>query len=235
MNAIFLLCISLFLACNANAERLIFTTEDTPPFNYLNQDKKTIAGIGFDVVEQMLKRTGLQASITAYPWLRAYKMAATNKNTCVFSTTRMPQREALFKWVGPLVKNTWVLYGRHDTKISLSKLEDAMPLVIGGYRGDAVSVFLTERGFKVENATNDKQNLRKLNAGRIDLWASGILIGPYAAAKQGIKVKPLIFFNHTELYLACNASVPDDAINKMNAAIKAMRDDGTIDRINRRY
>jgi polar amino acid transport system substrate-binding protein len=226
-----LLCISL----HSTAQTLTLTTENAPPFNYFKEDNKTITGIGTDIVGEALKRANVSANTVVYPWQRAYSMAVDGKNTCVFSTTRTAEREPLFKWVGPLIKNTWVLYGKADTSIVIAKLEDAKSLIIGGYNGDALSIYFKERGYKVDDALNDTQNLQKLQAGRIDVWAAGGLSGPFLAAQQKIKIKPLISFNETGMYLACNPSVLDDTIQKMNAAIAAMWTDGTIDKINRKY
>lgn len=225
----------LFLSFSASADTLIFTTEDAPPFNFLKEDKKTLTGIGTNIIEEMLNRSGVQASIAVYPWQRAYQMAVSDKNTCVFSTTKTLEREPLFKWVGPIIQNNWILYGKGDTKITLPKLEDAKSFKIGGYNGDVITIFLKSQGFNVDVALNDTINVMKLDAGRVDLWAAGGLSGPYLASKLKIKVKPLITFKETEMHLACNLSVPDDAIEKMNAVIKTMQKDGTFDKINGQY
>ena len=48
-------------------------------------------------------------------------------------------------------------------------------------------------------------------------------------------MKPIISFKEVEFYAACNPSIPDADINKMNAAIKAIQADGTLDRISKAY
>jgi hypothetical protein len=54
---------------------------------------------------------------------------------CIFSTARTPERDALFKWVGPTDEAEWVLLGRADHSFQLRSLEDARPLRIGTYNG----------------------------------------------------------------------------------------------------
>lgn len=235
MKATYSLALLLLISPLSNAQTLTLTTENAPPFNYLKEDNKTITGMGTDIVNVLLKRNKIQADVAVYPWQRAYSMAVDGKNTCVFSTTRTAEREHAFKWVGPLIRNTWVLYGIPGAKTVIARLEDAKPLLIGGYNGDVISIYLKEHGYKVDDALNDTQNLQKLEAGRIDIWAAGSLSGPFLAAKEHIKIKPLFSFNETEMYLACNPSVPDETIKKMNATIAAMWADGTIDRINGKY
>lgn len=229
-----LIAFALFGA-SAGATSLTLTTEDAPPFNFSNDGGKTITGIATDMVNEVLKRTGIQATTKLYPWERAYKMGQDEKDTCVFATTRTEAREALFKWVGPLSPNDWVLFAKADSKITLSKLDDAKPYKIGGYQGDAVELFLKEKGFKMEETIVDPQNAKKLEAGRIDLWATGSQAGPFVAAKEGVKIKPVLNFKQTQLYLACNKGTDDDTIAKMNAAIKAMEQDGTREKIIKKY
>lgn len=224
--------LSLFIV-PLSAQALTFTTEDSPPQNFSKGG--AISGFSYDILTEALKRTGLKASISLLPWERAYKMGLEDKDTCVFSTTRTEQREKLFKWVGPLSSNNWVMFAKADSPISIKSLDDAKPYKIAGYQGDATSIYLKEKGFKVEETTNDEQNAKKLDAGRIDLWAAGSDSAPWLARNAGTKVKPLFTFKETQLYLACNKTVGDDVVGKMNDAIKAMKADGTTDKIYKNY
>lgn len=229
-----IICIGTALACGS-ASALTFTTEDAPPYNFSKDGKMT--GSATDIMNEMLKRTGLQATITLLPWERAYSMGKDDKDTCVYSTTRTEPRESLFKWVGPLADNNWVLFAKMDSPIKIDKLDDAKKYKIGGYQGDAVAVFLQSKGFKVDETIKDPQNVDKLEAGRIDLWASGSQGGPFIAKQHNppVKVKPVFNIKETQLYLACNKGMGDDLIKKMNDAIGGMIKDGTTQKIFAKY
>lgn len=214
---------------------LTFTTEEYPPYNFSTDGGKTVVGSSSDILRETLKRAGLEASFSILPWERAYRMGQEDKDTCVYSTTRTEAREKLFKWVGPLADNNWVVFAKVDSIISAKSLDDIKQYKIAGYRGDATAVFLKEKGMKVEEADNDEQNAKKLGAGRIDLWAAGSLVGPWVAKKASVAIKPLLTFKEAQLFLACNKSVADDQIQKMNDAIKAMRADGSVEKIYKRY
>ena len=216
-----------------SAQALTFTTEDAPPQNFSKGG--TVTGFSVDIINEMMKRSGVKATISLLPWERAYKMGLEEKDTCVFSTTRTEQREKLFKWVGPLSNNNWVIFAKADSTISIKSLDDAKPYKIGGYQGDATSIYLKEKGFKVEETTNDEMNVKKLDAGRIDLWAAGSDSGPWLARNAGTKIKALNTFKETQIYLACNKSVGDDVVGKMNDTIKGMKTDGTMDKIYKNY
>lgn len=218
-----------------NAFALTLTTEEYPPYNFSKDDGKTVTGLSTDVMREVVKRTGMKATFALYPWKRAYMMAQEDKETCVYSTTRTEAREKLFKWVGPLTPNTWVLYAKADSPISIKTLEEAKKYKVGGYQGDAKAAFLKEQGFTVDEAMNEEQNIKKLEAGRLDLWAASSGVGPWIAKSMGVGIKPVLSFKEVEMYAACHLSMPDADINKMNEAVKAIRADGTYDRISKSY
>ncbi|MDP3847168.1 MAG: ABC transporter substrate-binding protein [Pseudomonas sp.] len=230
-----LLCVGLLLSSGAWADSLILTTEDAPPFNYSTDSGKTIVGSATEVVRELFKRAEIDYTLKMYPWVRAIEMAHYDKNTCVYSTTRTEEREKSFLWVGPVAPNDWVLFAKADSTITLDSLEAARAFKIGGYRGDAITLYLQGQKFAIDEAGNDEQSVQKLNAGRIDLWATGISAGPFVSAKMKVKVKPLLSFKKTELYLACNTSVAAATIDKLNATLQTMVKDGTIDTINKKY
>lgn len=87
----------------------------------------------------------------------------------------------------------------------------------------------------LDNATNDEQTLKKLMAGRIDIWATGISAGPWIAKKFGAKSKPLLPLRATDLHLACNPGVPSATIPTLNQTLKAVVKDGTTARIFQQY
>ena len=233
-NAIKLLCAGMLVSSYAWAD-LVLTTEDAPPTNFTTDGGKTITGSATEQVQEMMKRAGIKYTNTLYPWQRAIDMAEKEKDTCVYSTTRTEAREKKFQWVGPVAPNDWVLFALADSKIELKALEDAKKYKVGGYRGDAVALYLEEQKFKLDNATNDDQSLKKLQAGAIDLWATGILAGPWTAKKGNAKIKPVLNFKKTELYLACNLGVAKETIDKLNATLQAMDKDGTRAKIDQKY
>lgn len=217
------------------APRLYITTEVSAPTSML-QDGKVI-GSATDKVREVMARLGLAYTIELQPWRRAYTAALQRPDACVYSTTRTPEREKLFKWVGPTDEGDWVLLGRADRPLQLRTLEDARKLRIGTSNGDARDEYLRSRGFLVEPVNNDMTNPTKLLMGRIDLWAAGMRPGSPLLEQNGLagKIVPMLVFNRVKLYLACNPAVPDALVAQMNAALEAMVKDGTVRRIEHRY
>jgi polar amino acid transport system substrate-binding protein len=236
----FLLCVLCTLGARAavaadEPDTLHLVTEDSPPYDMMVDGR--VAGMSADKVVEVMKRVHQGFTLALLPRARAYQMAHSDASTCVFSTTRTPQREALFQWVGPIAYNTWMFYGLAERHYHLAQLDDARALRIGTYNADARDTFLRSKGFEVDAVSSDELNPRKLLAGRIDLWATG----PYEArtllANQGWtgRIVPVLAFQRVELYLACNPQVPGTVVERLDKALAAMRKDGTAAAIDRRY
>jgi len=214
---------------------LVLTGENTPPSSMLVDGRPT--GYQTDKMHALLQRAGVPYRIEILPWKRAYVMAQRDPYTCVYSTTRTPERENQFKWVGPINSTEWVLLGRADQQYRLRTLDDARSLRIGTYNGDARGEYLRSRGFTVDATSNDMANQQKLLLNRIDLWAISVRADRNMLERLtlGGKIVPVLTFNRVQLYLACNPSVPDVLVDRLNATFEVLRRDGTLGRIERDY
>lgn len=220
----------------AAAAPLTITTEHMPPSSMRGADG-IITGRATDKIRELMARTGTDYQIDLLPWKRALMMAQTQPHTCVYSTSRTPEREARFKWVGPTDEAEWQFWGRADHSFPLNTMDDARKLRIGTYLGDARDEYLRSHGFNVDAVNNDAVNPHKLLLNRIDLWAVGIRNGATFPGHPdwSDKVVPLMVFHRVKVYLACHPSVPDALIDKLNATLAEMRRDGTVARIDRQY
>ncbi len=223
------------LAAAPRAPHLVITTETSAPSSMLDDGR--VVGIATDKVRLALDRAGVTYDITLLPWKRAYMAALHQADTCVYSTTRTPEREALFKWIGPTSVGQWVLMGRADRNWRIASLEDARGLRIGTYNGDARDGYLRSRGFTTDAAPSDMLNPPKLLLGRIDLWAASWRAGSDVLARNGWDklIVPVFVFNSIGVYLACNPSVPDALVKRLNAEFETIERDGSGRAIERRY
>lgn len=221
----------------ANAQNLILTTENYPPFNSVDPKSGEISGISTDKVLEMMRRANEKFTLIAYPWSRALQMAHMDENTCVFSTSRTQERETQFKWVGPLMKINWTIFARADDQRKPDTLAGLFPYVMGTYRNDAVGAFLTLQGFKTDLANSDSDNPRKLLYKRFDFWATEELHGLEILKAQGLseKIVPLFQFHQSEMYLACNAGMAQERVDRYNQILRKMTRDGTVAQIEKKY
>ncbi|WP_260962048.1 substrate-binding periplasmic protein [Pseudomonas citri] len=235
---------ALLLAGNVRAadSPLVLLTENFPPYNMARNGKnfaqdENIHGIAVDIVREIFKRAGVPYSLTLrFPWERIYKLALENPGYGVFVMARLPEREKLFKWVGPIGPDDWIMLAKADSTITLDSLEQARQYKIGAYKGDAIAETLARQGLNPIVVLRDQDNARKLLNGQIDLWATGDPAGRYLARREGVgDLKTVLRFNSAELYLALNKEVPDDVVARLQAALDELRKEGAVDAITARY
>jgi polar amino acid transport system substrate-binding protein len=219
----------------SSVHALDITTEDNAPFNYV--DNQQVTGISTEILQEVGKRAGVPLKIQVLPWARAYQSALNLPDTCVYSTVKLPERETLFKWVGPLTTNKWALFAKSDFSKPLNSIEDAKHYRIGGVTMDAKAMYLKSQGFtSIDLVGDDNLNLAKLIAGRIDLWISGLYKGKESAAHVGSKmVKPVMVVREVDYYLACNLKTSDATIAALAQALGTAQKDGFVKAVTERY
>jgi len=225
------LMVMLFFSSFVSAHEIIAVyTENYPPYNMYAADKKTIVGKSTELVRQIFTRANIDYEMILTTWARSLKIARDTKNTAVFSTARTADREKDFYWIGPLVINKWIFMAREEDNIVIDSLSDIQDLVIGSYRSDASATFLSDRGFTVKLTSFDGQNAHKLKSKRIDLWATGILLGPYLARDNqvsGLSVvknsqgEPFVYIE-VGMHLALNKETSEDIYRQLNNAFHAL-------------
>lgn len=233
---------STAFAADTSNPSIVLLTENFPPYNMAKNGKNfaqndNIEGIAVDILRETFKRADISYSMTLrFPWERIYHLALENPGYGVFVTARVPEREKLFKWVGPIGPDDWVLLARGDSPITLTSLEQARQYRVGAYKGDAIALSLEKQGLAPVIVLRDQDNARKLQAGQIDLWATGAPAGQFLARRVGISgFKTVLRFHQAELYLALNKDVPDELVSKLQKALDQLRAEGVLQKISAKY
>jgi len=230
-----LLCGGLTLA--RAAPPLTLYAEDYPPFSWTDKASGKAVGVSADIVNELMSRAGVAASAPAIvPWARAMMLTTSTANSCVYATARVPEREALYQWIGPIGRNEWVMFARSADHLVLHTLDDARPYQIGTFIGDASVAYLNEHRLQVHTTPSDRLNPPKLEKRRIGLWSVGRLPGLYLLREMGISdVEPVLSFTSADMYLACHRDFDPAQVARLNAMLRAMYADGTVRRIYARY
>lgn len=228
--------LAVLAGATASAETLHLVTEEVAPINMAGAKPGEIRGISTDLVEKALAESHIPHDVTLQSWDSAYDTALHGRDSCVYSTSRTEERETLFKWVGPIVRDRWVLFGRIDGP-ALTSLEDARGHTIAGHYDSASTRYLKEQGFEIDEIADFHSNMKKVEARQLDYAASGLLAGAYAIArdKELGDVVPVFAFKDIDLYMACNKSVPDKLVARLNAIFQRMSEDGTVTAMVKRY
>lgn len=225
-----------------DGETIRIVTEDYPPYNFEVNGRLT--GFSTEVVKAVVRRVGVKADFMLYPWPRAYRMALSNENTLIYTITRKPSRENLFKWVGPITPRTIFLYKLKDREdIEIDSIEDAKRYITGVMQDDGFTSYLLNNGFEfgknLEVVSNDVLNLRKLYKGRVDLIGNTELYMSYKVKKEGYdygKLEKAYKIPDTDqYYMAFSMKTSDSIVKQFQEALEIIRHDGTLHRLSEKY
>lgn len=209
-------------------------TEDFPPFNYTENDK--VVGYSADVIAMAFQKAGLKTTFTQWPWMRAYNQAKDVPGNYVFSTSRTPEREKLFKWVGPIAKDLVYLMVLKDSPIKeVSEFKSLKKYSVSGQVGDQPVLFLQQNGFDVFIAADESVRMNMFKEKKIQMDIMTAASQETYEKNWDIKYRRVAFLYDTEYWAAFNLATPDAVIAKLNKAIAEMRAAGTLEKTAVKY
>ncbi len=229
-NALFLLFFLVAVPAMANAGDLKIYTEDYPPFNTMQDGK--VSGVSTELLLQALEKAGIgvtREDIELVPCARAYQSAQSTPNTCVYSTTRTQEREALFKWVGPLATSQNALVAKKGGGVVIANIDEAKSRSICVVRDDVGQQLVKEAGIPdsvVDVSTAGEHCLKKLDAGRVELFAYDLTTVKELAKQLGLNPESFeaaYVLKEGELYLACNPDTDDATLRKIQAGLEELK------------
>lgn len=238
------LVLALILAVPASAETITIVTEEWPPYNY--SEDGVVKGVVTEIVREAMNRTGLEYSIQAMPWSRAYAMAMNTDNVMIYSIFKLPNREASFQWIplhGPAV-TMYLFKPVHREDIQIQDLEDAKHYVVGVTRDTSTHHFLLENGFE-ENVNliplpSEEQNIHMTlpDVERTDLLTGDRLSIAHWLQDSGLTMEYLeeiVFLFQEEFYFAFSRNTSPELVAKVQEAVDEIAADGTMERIMESY
>lgn len=215
------------------AGTIVMLTEEYPPFGFTRGGE--IVGSSVDQVRRIMAEVHPDYRLDIMPWARAIATAESSPDTCVFTTTLLPERKDRFKWVLSLNDDVLALVGRSGAGSRPVSIEAAKTLPVAVYRGDSGEIFAKANGFqRLDSAPSLELSLKKLLAGRVDL----MLLSSSTVDDLRERGEPLeIIFNveTTRSGIACNPAVPDETIAAMQSSLDRLIADGFQAETVRRY
>lgn len=213
------------------AAEMTLITEEVASFNYTENGKLT--GVTTAVVREIARRLGIDCDIEVLPWTRGYQRLRSEPNVALFTTARTPEREALFHWVGPLYASRMAFYARSDDPRCIDSLDAARQVKsIATYKDDSAEQILKSLGFtNLDSSNSPLSNVRKLASGRVDLWFFHSLIAPDIAREAGVEpraIRAVHAYRKNSFYIAISKTTAPDVVQQWQAALDAMKADGTF-------
>lgn len=234
-----LLYLALGSALAAEPYRIVM--DEWAPYNY--QENGRLTGISTDIVRAIMALTGDDFEIHLMPSMRATLTLRNRPRTIMYSLFRTPEREDLYKWVGPIVEESISPYQLAATAQPINSLEQLMhaPRISTRHAG-LVPALLHELGFRNldKSATSSLQLYLMLLAGRTDIIIGDTPAGvAYYSRELGIapgtlRRIPLELFR-APLYIAFSHDSDDALVAAWADALAQLRRSGELERIVQRY
>jgi polar amino acid transport system substrate-binding protein len=244
-SALYAAVLACLNVCAAQAEPIRVVTEELAPYNMTRDGQLT--GMSTEVVQAVLKEVNAQATFQSMPWARAYDLALHDPNVLIYSITRTPEREHLFKWVGTIATTRWYIYSSVNHPIRLMDLDDARDWQTATVNEDVGEQYLVGKRFvigqQLQPSNRYELNYQKLRTGHVDLWISDELNAAWLARQAGddperTLVQSLRIPELEEsggFNMAFSAATPDATVALFQKGLKTIRENGTFDAIARKW
>jgi polar amino acid transport system substrate-binding protein len=243
MKSFKILIIILLLSCTATAkaQQLTIFVDKWPPYNFTQNGN--IVGISTDLIEMALQKADIQYKLIVYPFKRALLTVQRTPNTMLYTVARIPQRENMFAWIGPLHPRKVYLYKlKNRTDIHINAVEDINKYHTAVLSGGSVEQFFISNGFHKDNydlVNKSEQLLKMLFAERVDLIPGD----PLDLAYQMKELKyehsqiEIAFFLADEggYYMIANKQTSDKILKKIQESLEAVMATGVRDQIIQKY
>jgi polar amino acid transport system substrate-binding protein len=168
------------IVCSASAEEIItISTLEYPPWTGKNLKRN---GFVNHVIAQAFQRTGYRVEYTYLPWKRALLETKNGKYVALSYVYFSKDRENDYHLSDPISLEKIVLFHLKTNPVKDWKtLDDLRNYTFGATRGYTYTSEFWEaaesKRLKVDITGTDKQNFKKLLAGRIDIFPSGLVNG----------------------------------------------------------
>jgi len=213
-------------------------TEEYPPITFMKEGKA--AGFVTDMVREIASRLDLPDNIRLTSWKNAYNMALLYPNVILFSAERTAEREALFRWVGPVGKNNVIFYAKKGSGIVINSLQDAKLIESIATTTDwFTEQYLQQQGFtNLISSESPEENVRQLMEGEAnlsiftDLTVSEIV---HNAGYSMEDLEPLFTVTQTYFYIALSKDTSEEVYQEWVAALNTLKQEGTFKEIYHNY
>ncbi len=226
------------------SQSILVVTEDAPPLQIYKNGELT-GGIAVELVQAIFKQTKLTSDIQVYPWVRAYQMALTQKDTLIFSIAKSLERKDDFIWIAKLYSlqpNITKLKSSTDIKITSPQNISSYQIAVS--RGDYGESYLKSIGLregKNLHLTIKHRNLWKLlYSNRVDAIFTNQVSAKSEIKEAGLDVKKAVIVYKiegiaSEVYLAANKHTDISIINKLQLAFQEIKNNGTYQKIREKW
>lgn len=155
------------------------TNPNYPPYDWA-EDEKVFQGASIELLTRVIP-AGVQAKPRVVPWKRALSMAEDGSIDLLLSLRITPERSAYLDFTKHRAfPNPISVFVRKDRVFSFKDWSDLKGKRGGVSQGDTFGAGFDEywrKELQIEEARSLEENFKKLQAGRIDYFVSGLFLG----------------------------------------------------------
>lgn len=194
-------------------------------------------GIVGSIISESFANEGMDIGYAFYPWKRAMEQAKKGDDDATAPWSMTEQRNKDFYFSEPIIEEVNILLHRKDSTLKWNDITDLSQYKIGGtigyFYGKEFEEAEKNKTLQVQRTNKDITNLKKLLAGRVDIFVveknvANAMINKLTAQQKSELVmneKPL---NTRNLYLLFSKSKSSnqDKVTAFNKGLKKLRDSG---------
>ena len=226
------------LAC-AQQVLTVYVADNLPPKMFVGKDGKP-TGFMTELTDAIVRKAGYRPDFVVRPWAVAVKSAAEGTGL-ITNLSKNPEREKIFVYSDSIYEDRVQIVSLKKSRIEENSLADLKGKRVGMLRGVSYGAAFEQAlpGVSAEFDEGSEQRVRRLISQRID---AAIISGGFASVRYNAELAgvPIVNFKVHDTPLAIDSNHiaiaktrPDAAavIEKLNAAIAAVKADGTAKKI----
>lgn len=235
-----------FAAALAGAQgRVSVVTPGIAPFSW--EDGDGVTGIGADLTEEVFRRIGIPVEITVMPPARSLAMAQSGEFDAIFPLAKTAEREAFLAYPAePFIDQPVSVFTLRDSPVAYdgsaaSLTGRSIGMIMGGkYSAELTQAFKDGTLKAPYEVAEYGQLVKLLVLSRVDA-----IIGPRSSILYAVKqervagrineLSPPVVASSPAYLAVVKKGKATGLVDEIDAALRAMKKDGTYDRIVKGY
>ncbi len=168
LAVLYLTAASVSAAENSPNNSIVLLAEEIPG-GFLTIDGSKGTGVYPDLFYEAAAAANVEVVFRFVPWGRAFREVERSSHLMTFPLTRLPEREARYKWLVSLDRDEIVFLSRDTAIDGLEQARKLQRILV--WKGSSMEMFLNDKGFtNLLTVGNTAALIRMLRGKRGDAW-----------------------------------------------------------------